>query len=172
MELLKLLLQITSVAMEIHQLAFACKFQHIISLPRIAKNIVKKCNKNKMQKEHRWLDEHPNGWHGHQSVKTAYVTKNSSFITDVTRVSPTKLVVNVTDKFKRQKKKIYSDRTTKDLSELKIGQPVRMRSTTAQGKKWTYGTCVDTIGKRSYSVEVNNRQYRRNLRDLRLQRNP
>lgn len=169
MELLKLLLQITSVAMEIHQFAFACKFEYIISLPRI---LWKKCNKNKMQKEHRWLDEHPNGWHGHQSVTTAYVTKNSSFITNVTRVSPTKLVVNVTDKFKRQKKKIYSDRTTKDLSELEIGQPVKMRATTAQGKKWTYGTCVDTIGKRSYSVEVNNRQYRRNLRDLRLQRNP
>uniref|UniRef100_A0A8W8NKE0 Scavenger receptor class F member 2 n=1 Tax=Magallana gigas TaxID=29159 RepID=A0A8W8NKE0_MAGGI len=66
-----------------------------------------------------------------------------------------KLMVNVTDKvkFKRQKKKIFYDRTTKDLSELEIGQPVRMRATTAQGKKWTYGTCVDNIGKRSYLDE-------------------
>lgn len=65
---------------------------------------------------------------------------------------------------------IYYDRTTKDLSELEIGQLVRIRATTAQGKKWTYGTCVD-IKKRSYSVEINNRQYRRNLREFRMQRN-
>lgn len=79
------------------------------------------------------------------------------------------LLVNVTDKvkFKRQKKKIYYDRTTKNLQELEIGQPVGMRETTAQGKKWIYGTCVDNIGKRSYLVGVNNRQYRRNRRDLR-----
>lgn len=50
MELLKLLLQITSVAMEIHQLAFACKFQHIISLPRIAKNIVKNATKTRCKR--------------------------------------------------------------------------------------------------------------------------
>lgn len=85
-----------------------------------------------------------------------------------------KLVDDVTDKvkFKRQKAKFYYDRTTKELPELEIGQPVRMRATTDPEKKWSYGTCVDNVGKRSYLVEVNNRQYRRNRKDLRATKEP
>uniref|UniRef100_A0A8W8ISP8 Uncharacterized protein n=1 Tax=Magallana gigas TaxID=29159 RepID=A0A8W8ISP8_MAGGI len=75
-------------------------------------------------------------------------------------------------KFKRQKAKFYYDRTTKELPELEIGQPVRMRATTDPEKKWSYGTCVDNVGKRSYLVEVNNRQYRRNRKDLRATKEP
>lgn len=79
-----------------------------------------------------------------------------------------KLVDDVTYKvtFKRQKAKFYYDRTTKELPELEKGQHVRMRATTDPEKKWSYGTCVDNVGKWSYLAEINNRQYRRHHKDL------
>lgn len=60
-----------------------------------------------------------------------------------------KLMDDVTDKvtFKRQMAKFFYDRTTKELPELKIGQHVKIRATTDPEKKWSYGTCVDNVGK-------------------------
>lgn len=96
--------------MEIHQFACAWKFKHVTSSPRIVKNIVKKCNKNQdargASQRLTWQEVRHNVW----------CHENSSFITNVTRVYPTQLLVNVTDKvkFKRQKKIIY-DKTTKHV---------------------------------------------------------
>ena len=39
-------------------------------------------------------------------------------------------------------------------------------------RKWRYGTCVSEVGTRSYVVDVDGKQYRRNRRDLRSNRKP
>ena len=61
-------------------------------------------------------------------------------------------------KYKRQKAKMYYDRKAKDLPELEIGQTVRVNPKTDPEKKWRYGTCVETLTKRSYLVDVNNKR--------------
>ena len=42
-----------------------------------------------------------------------------------------------------------------------------MKPKTDPEKKWQYGTCVENLTKTSYVVDVNNKRYRRNRRDLR-----
>lgn len=176
-------------AVEFHQFACDWEFQHVTSSPyhsqsngkaesavKIAKNMVKKCNKNQDDLWKSILD-----WRNTPTVDMAS-SPSQRLMSRRTRHSlpmsqellQPKLVDDVTDKvkFKRQKAKFYYDRTTKELPELEIGQPVRMRATTDPEKKWSYGTCVDNVGKRSYLVEVNNRQYRRNRKDLRATKEP
>ena len=85
-----------------------------------------------------------------------------------------KLVEEVPEivKLKRQKAKFYYDKSAKQLPDLDVGQSVRMKPTADPEKKWRYGTCKESIGKRSYIVEIDNKQYRRNRKDLRATQEP
>ena len=69
----------------------------------------------------------------------------------------------VTDKIelKRQKAKSYHDKQAKRLPELEIGQEVRI-APNQRGKPWNLGTCTEKLSDRSYIVESNGEQYRRN----------
>jgi hypothetical protein len=75
-------------------------------------------------------------------------------------------------KLKRQKAKFYYDKSAKQLPDLNVGQPERMKPNADPEKKWRNGTCKESIGKRSYIVEVDNKQYRRNQKDLRAIKEP
>ncbi|KAK3083531.1 hypothetical protein FSP39_024806 [Pinctada imbricata] len=68
-------------------------------------------------------------------------------------------------KQKNQKSKTQYDEHAKDLSNLVIGQRIRMKSLPSEpNKKWQFGNVVEEAGKRSYIV---GKHYRRNRRDLR-----
>ncbi|KAL9976569.1 hypothetical protein ACROYT_G013889 [Oculina patagonica] len=61
-------------------------------------------------------------------------------------------------KVRRQKAKYYFDRGSKELPELKIGQPVRVKPSPSQREnKWRLGTCVQQVAPRSYIVDVSGR---------------
>ena len=80
------------------------------------------------------------------------------------------VATNVKDKvlIKRQKSKLYHDKAAKELPALEIGQNVRMKpSPSDNSKTWKLGTCVRDLGNRSYDVNVDGVDYRRNRRDLR-----
>ena len=68
-------------------------------------------------------------------------------------------------KVKKQKQKFYYDRHTRELPKLCDGDAIRMR---LPGKnEWSLGRVISDVGNRSYVVEVNGQQYRRNRRCLR-----
>lgn len=69
---------------------------------------------------------------------------------------------------KHQKAKLLYDKSAKELPELTKGQPVRVQPSSADPKaKWRYGTCVDQVSPRSYIVNVDGKEYRRNRKFLR-----
>jgi len=63
---------------------------------------------------------------------------------------------------KRCAAKKHYDRGTKELSELSIGQPVRIRLHTGRNKKWTEGKCLGQVAPRSYDVQTKYGTFRRN----------
>ena len=68
-------------------------------------------------------------------------------------------------KDKRAKSKTQYDENAKELPNLISGQSIRMKpSPSDYSKKWRYGTCVSELGTRSYVVDVDGKQYRRNRR--------
>ena len=69
---------------------------------------------------------------------------------------------------KRQESKLYYDKQAKEFPKLEIGQHIRMKPLpTDNDKHWRFGTCVESVGKRSYLVDINGKIYRRNRKDLR-----
>ena len=66
---------------------------------------------------------------------------------------------------RKQKQKHYFDQHTQELPKLDDGDAIRMRL--PGEKKWSLGQVIGDIGNRSYLVEVNGKQYRRNRRWLR-----
>ena len=66
---------------------------------------------------------------------------------------------------RKQKQKHYFDQHTQELPKLDDGDAIRMRL--PGEKKWSLGLVIGDIGNRSYLVEVNGKQYRRNRRWLR-----
>ena len=76
-------------------------------------------------------------------------------------------------KDKRAKSKTQYDENAEELPNLISGQSIRMKPSPGDySKKWRYGTCVSEVGTRSYVVDVDGNQYRRNRRDLRSTREP
>uniref|UniRef100_A0A8W8N379 Uncharacterized protein n=1 Tax=Magallana gigas TaxID=29159 RepID=A0A8W8N379_MAGGI len=67
---------------------------------------------------------------------------------------------------KRQLSKQQYDKHTKDLPELQIGQNVRMKKH-PNDKYWQFGTCTQSLGNRSYLIDLNGKSYRRNRREMR-----
>ncbi|XP_062616020.1 uncharacterized protein K02A2.6-like [Saccostrea cucullata] len=74
-------------------------------------------------------------------------------------------------RIKRQRSKQYYDKGTRPLAELCTGDYLRVKPTRLGDDKWKFGKCVKkhTLP-RSYIVDIDGVQYRRNRRDLRLSR--
>ncbi|KAJ8006345.1 hypothetical protein DPEC_G00134270 [Dallia pectoralis] len=69
---------------------------------------------------------------------------------------------------KRRMAKLSYDRSAKDLPELNIGQPIRMKPLPGDRTgRWRKGVCLQQAGPRSYVVNVEGTTYRRNRVDLR-----
>ena len=68
-------------------------------------------------------------------------------------------------KVRKQKQKFYYDRHARELPKLCEGDAIRMRL--PGESKWSLGRVISDVGNRSYVVEVNGKQYRRNRRYLR-----
>jgi len=56
----------------------------------------------------------------------------------------------------------HYDRGTKELLELSVGQPVRIRLQTGRDKKWIAGTCLGQVAPRSYEVQTKCASFRQN----------
>ena len=65
---------------------------------------------------------------------------------------------------------IHYNRGTKSLAPPRIGETIRMRL--PDERNWSMGRCVRILCNRSYEVEVNGSQYRRNRRQLRSTAEP
>ena len=71
---------------------------------------------------------------------------------------------------KRQTTKSYYDRHAKQLPDLAIGQPIRVKChPQSPNSDWTPGIITSKAAPRSYMVQVDGRQYRRNRIHLRQQ---
>ena len=69
---------------------------------------------------------------------------------------------------KRQQAKRFFDRRAKSLPDLVIGQPIRAKAhPRAEDSPWKPGIVKGKVAPRSYLVEVEGRQYRRNRKHLR-----
>ena len=82
------------------------------------------------------------------------------------QLKPT-VVEGVVKKLKKrnEKQKKYFDRKSRALERLSTGDVIRMRC--PGGSRWSLGKVIEVLAFRSYLVEVNGRQYRRNRRHLR-----
>lgn len=71
---------------------------------------------------------------------------------------------------KKQKYKRHYDRTSKPLPPLSYGQNIRVQlNPERRAEPWRPGTITASLGSRSYIVDVNGHQFRRNRRDIRPQ---
>lgn len=80
------------------------------------------------------------------------------------------VITGVTDKLrmKHQAAKLVYDRSARDLPELDVGQPIRMKPLPGDRTgRWRRGVCLQQVGPRSYLVDVEGTAYRRNRVDLR-----
>ena len=77
------------------------------------------------------------------------------------------VISNVPDKIemRKQKQKYYYDQHSQELSKLRDGDAIRVQL--PGDKEWSLGQANGDVGNRSYLVEVNGKQYRRNRRRLR-----
>ena len=66
---------------------------------------------------------------------------------------------------RKQKQKQCYDQHTQELPKLDNGDAIRIRL--PGEKEWSLGQVIRDVGNRSYLVEVNGKQYRRNRRWLR-----
>lgn len=74
-------------------------------------------------------------------------------------------------KVRKRKSKANYDQRAKSLPQLEIGEPVYVQ----QQDGWKQGRAVAEVGRRSYLVEINNKQYRRNrvqIKPFPLRENP
>ena len=76
-------------------------------------------------------------------------------------------------KVKRQKAKATYDQHSKQLPELfDIGQPVYVKPMPHSKEPWQKGTLVDKLSMRSYTVDIDGQEYRRNRLHLRERATP
>uniref|UniRef100_A0A8C5MJX5 Gypsy retrotransposon integrase-like protein 1 n=1 Tax=Leptobrachium leishanense TaxID=445787 RepID=A0A8C5MJX5_9ANUR len=80
------------------------------------------------------------------------------------------VVTGVLEKLRRRKQiaKLSYDVSAKDLPELSIGEPIRMKPLPGDRTgRWRLGSCVQRVAPRSYLVDVDGSLYRRNRVALR-----
>lgn len=86
----------------------------------------------------------------------------ASIPTAIENLKP-KIVKNVPETIEqhKQKTKQYYDRNSRELPQLKIGDPVVVQLNPEKSKKWTHGFIERTLPSSSYMVNVNGTEYRR-----------
>ena len=80
------------------------------------------------------------------------------------------VVTGVPDKLrvKHQAAKLNYDQSAKDLPEMNVGQPIRIKPLPGDRTgRWRRGVCLQQLGLRSYLVDIDGATYRRNRIDLR-----
>ena len=133
------------------------------SAVKIAKHLLTKCTK---QKEDLWkaiLDwrNTPNDSLGTSAAQKRMSRRTKTYISTAETLLRAKVDKEITKAMmnKRLRSKQYYDRVSRTLLELHNEQPVRVR---IWGKKWSLGKVIRQVTPRSYLVEVNGQQYRRN----------
>ena len=76
-------------------------------------------------------------------------------------VIPTKNIIKASVKKKQQNKRYY-DQVSRPLPALVVGEHIRSKIKPSSSRTWTQGTVVRKENNRSYIVEANGREYRRN----------
>ena len=161
------------------------EFEHITTSPyhsqsngkaesavKIAKKVIKKAKTSGQDVWKAILDwrNTPTENIGSSPAQRLMSRRTRTLLPTATRLLKPQVVEGVAEKIKlrRQKAKQSYDRGSKELPELKVGQPVRVKPSPSQGnKKWQLGTCLQQVAPRSYIVDVNGREYRRNRKFLR-----
>ncbi|XP_044287426.1 uncharacterized protein K02A2.6-like [Varanus komodoensis] len=85
------------------------------------------------------------------------------------------VVTGVLEKLRRRKQisKLTYVMSAKDLPELSIGEPIRMKPLPGDRTgRWRLGTCVQRVAPRSYVVDVDGSLYCRNRVDLQVAEQP
>lgn len=72
----------------------------------------------------------------------------------------------------RRKSKLHYDRKTRPLPELQTGSPVYVQIHPETSKLWTPGTITNRLSDRSYTVDVDGTEYRRNIIHLKPRKEP
>ena len=139
------------------------------SAVKIAKNLFKKALRDNRDPWLALLDFCNTPTQGMQTspVQRLMSRRTKTLVPIATSLLKPEVADGVTEKIelKRQKAKSYHDKQAKRLSELEIGQEVRI-APNLRGKPWNLGTCTEKLSDRSYIVESNGEQYRRNREHL------
>lgn len=164
---------------------FACdwEFEHSTSSPyhsqsngkaesavKIAKKLVKKCISSKTDIWKAildWRNTPTKDMNCSPAQRLMSRRTRHSLPTAAALLEPT-ISTNTHEKImrKRQLSKQQYDKHTKDLPELQIGQNVRMKKH-PNDKYWQFGTCTQSLGNRSYLIDLDGKSYRRNRREMR-----
>ncbi|KAL9970142.1 hypothetical protein ACROYT_G022469 [Oculina patagonica] len=166
------------------------EFEHITTSPyhsqsngkvesavKIAKKIMKKAKRSGQDVWKAILDwrNTPTENMGSSPAQRLMSRRTRTLLPTANQLLRPQVVEGVAEKIKvrRQKAKHYFDRGSKELPELKIGQPVRVKPSPSQREnKWRLGTCVQQVAPRSYIVDVSGREYRWNRKFLRTTLEP
>ena len=70
----------------------------------------------------------------------------------------------------KQKQELQYNKKSQLLPPIQPGEAIRMKL--PGNRKWSLGSCVETLPNRSYEVEVTGRRYHRNRRQLRTAETP
>ena len=170
---------------EFRRFATTWKFKHVTSSPhypqangmaesavKTCKTIMKKALLSKSDPYLGLLDHHntPTAATGMSPCQRLFGRRAKTLLPFSEPLLKTEQTVSDLLKKDRVKQAKYFDQHTKQLSELKSGDIVRMKL--PGGTQWSQAVVSSKIAPRSYKVEVNGRFYRRNRKQLRSTKEP
>ena len=152
-------------------------FHHITSSPRHpqsnghVENAIKSCKSLLMKARAdkrdpllallEWHNTPTEGMHASPS-RLLYSRRTRTHLPVAKTLLEPRVITNVTKmiEMRKQKQKHYYDQHTHELRKLDNGDAIRMHL--PGEKEWSLGQVIGDVGNRSYQVEVNGKQYRRN----------
>ena len=170
---------------EFRRFATTWKFKYVTTSPhypqangmaesavKTCKTIMKKALLSKSDPYLGSLDHHntPNAATGMSPCQRLFGRRTKTLLSFSEPLLKTEQTVSDLLKKDRVKQAKYFDQHTKQLSELKSGDIVRMKL--PGGTQWSQAVVSSKIASRSYKVEVNGRFYRRNRKQLRSTKEP
>ena len=170
------------VSHDFHNFSVDWEFEQVTSSPlypksngkaessvKVAKNLFKKALKDGKDPWLALLNQRntPTEGLGCSPAQRLMSRRTRGLLPTATTLLKPKVEEGVRDKIKlrKQKSKLYHDRTAKPLPELEIGQDVRV-SPTSKHQLWRTGKCVEKLSDRSYLVSVGKETLRRNRQFL------
>ncbi|XP_046341780.1 uncharacterized protein K02A2.6-like [Haliotis rufescens] len=142
------------------------------SAVKIAKKLIKKSQREGKDPWKAILEWHNTPTEGMDSspVQRIMLRRTRTTLPVATQLLKPELVDSVSAKkaLKHRKAKLYYNSHAKELPELTVGQPVRVQPVPSDTMgKWRHGTCVRQVSTRSYIVDIDGKEYRRNRKFLR-----